>query len=156
MPKRPRKIRVGGRSWNAQKEKDAAAWQEAKAAEDADPTTRARKARERTEKEHERAKRQSWERAERARAHEERREEKEERYQDWQQKQSEQVRRPLMTFERLSHLRVLGLKAEHDDVATINKAYKTLALKYHPDRNGSASALAMMKLVNNAHDFLTK
>jgi DnaJ-class molecular chaperone len=51
---------------------------------------------------------------------------------------------------------VLGLTAAEDDITIINKVYKAMALKYHPDRNGSLSALAMMKLVNNAHDFLTK
>jgi curved DNA-binding protein CbpA len=62
----------------------------------------------------------------------------------------------MMNAERRAHLRVLGLTAAQDDIAVINKAYKLMALKYHPDRNGSASALAMMKLVNNAHDFLVK
>lgn len=160
MPKKPRKIRIGGRIWNEQKEKDTAAWQEQKAAEDADPYAKARKAKEQAKKEREEAKRRAWERDERARAHEERRQEQEERRQEQEEQRQRQWEgqgsKPLMTFERREYLRVLGLTVDQDNTAAINKAYKIMALKYHPDRNGLTSALAMMQRVNNAHDFLTK
>lgn len=161
MPKKPRKIRIGGRMWNEQKEKDTAAWQEQKAAEDADPYAKARKAKEQAKKERE-AKRQAWERAQ---AQQEKRQEQEERRQEQQQerqqeqeewKQRQRQMHPVMTFERREYLRVLGLTVDQDNTVAINKAYKSMALKYHPDRNGLSSALAMMQRVNNAHDFLTK
>ena len=161
--------------WNEQKAKDTAAWQEQKAAEDKDPQAKARKAKEKAKAEREEANRRAWERDGRARARaaadEERRQQEQEQQQGgggwgggWggggggagsgcggggQQ-------RPVMTAERRAHLRVLGLTGTQDDIALINKAYKLMALKYHPDRNGSVAALAMMKLVNNAHDFLVK
>jgi hypothetical protein len=150
MPKKPRKIHVGGRVWNAQKEKDAAAWQEQKAA---DPEIAAKKARERAKRAREEAKRYAWDRA---KEHEERRQEKEEERRKEKEQEQETVRRPLMTVERHGHLKVLGLTGSEENISTINKAYREMALKYHPDRNGSVSALAMMKLINNAHDYLTK
>ena len=138
MPKKPRKIRIGSRVWNAQKEKDAADWQTQKAA---DQKTRSRKAKER-----EKTRRHDWEQDEREHDRRKAREEREESRQ----------KKDKGTTERLGHLKILGLSAAEDDISIVNRVYKTMALKYHPDRNGSLSALEMMKLVNNAHDFLTK
>jgi len=48
---------------------------------------------------------------------------------------------------------VLGVSRTADD-ATIKKAYKNLAKKYHPDRNDSADAQERFKEVNEAFDVL--
>jgi len=43
------------------------------------------------------------------------------------------------------------------DIATIRKAYRTQALKWHPDRNKEDSkAKRMMQLINMAYDVLLK
>jgi DnaJ-domain-containing protein 1 len=162
MPKKPRKIHFGGRLWSDQKTRDAAAWAAQKAASEPKPKTveekreeaearrRAAEARWRSE---ERQRQQAEEGARRRAAgggsdgsggSGQRRQER--------QGQTKAPVRP----GRLAHLRVLGLTAAQDNAASISKAYRTLAMKYHPDRNDSAAALAMMKLVNNANDFLTK
>ena len=49
----------------------------------------------------------------------------------------------------------LGVPTDADD-KTIKKAYRTLAQKYHPDRNaGDAAAEAKFKEVNNAYEVLS-
>ena len=51
---------------------------------------------------------------------------------------------------------VLGVN-KNADAATIKKAYRKLAKKYHPDSNeGNASAAEHFKEVNEAYDVLTK
>lgn len=50
---------------------------------------------------------------------------------------------------------ILGV-AKDSDAATIKKAYRKLALEYHPDRNqGDAKAEAMFKAVSEAHEVLS-
>jgi len=166
MPKKPRKIHIGGRLWSDQKTRDAAAWAAQKAASEPKPKTADAEARRR-------AAEARWRSEERQRQQAEegarRRAEREAAGgtagggssggsgsgQGRQERQERQTKAPVRTG-RLAHLRVLGLTAVQDNAASISKAYRTLAMKYHPDRNDSAAALAMMKLVNNANDFLTK
>lgn len=51
---------------------------------------------------------------------------------------------------------ILELK-ENEPFDVIKKAYKKLALKYHPDRNpGSKEAEEKFKQINNAYIFLTE
>jgi len=58
-----------------------------------------------------------------------------------------------MGQERLAR-RVLGV-SENADMAKIQKAFRGLAMKYHPDRNpGNEKALQRLKRVINAYEFL--
>jgi hypothetical protein len=49
---------------------------------------------------------------------------------------------------------ILGVSANSTD-AQIKKAYRDLALKYHPDRNNSLWATEMMKKINEAYSVLS-
>ena len=57
---------------------------------------------------------------------------------------------------RTKHLKVLGLDEKADE-ATIKKAFKKLALLYHPDRNSNNvdEATERFKQINEAHTYLT-
>ena len=57
---------------------------------------------------------------------------------------------------RTKHLKVLGLTDAADE-ATIKKAFKKLALLYHPDRNNNnvEEATERFKQINEAHTYLT-
>lgn len=50
---------------------------------------------------------------------------------------------------------ILGVSKSADE-ATIKKAYRSVAMKYHPDRNpGDAEAVERMKEINEAYAILT-
>ena len=50
---------------------------------------------------------------------------------------------------------VLGINKNADE-ASIKRAYRTLAMKYHPDRNpGDEQAADIMKEINEAYAVLT-
>jgi DnaJ homolog subfamily C member 7 len=53
-----------------------------------------------------------------------------------------------------SHYEVLGL-TERASAKSIKKAYRKLALKYHPDKNKEAGAAEVFKRINEAHTILT-
>ncbi|HHH26954.1 MAG TPA: molecular chaperone DnaJ, partial [Polyangiaceae bacterium] len=57
--------------------------------------------------------------------------------------------------EKRCYYEVLGVDRSAD-TATLRKAYKKLALKYHPDRNdGSEEAAAQFKEVTEAYSVLS-
>lgn len=123
MPKKPRKIRVGSSAWSEQKTRDKAAYDEQKAAE--------------KPKHKQKPKPTDW-------------------YQSQKQKQKprphyEQSQAP--TFQSaatIANLRTLGLTPKQNTLAEIKRAYRLLALKYHPDKNKDPSALGLMKNINVA------
>ncbi len=49
---------------------------------------------------------------------------------------------------------ILGVST-NSTYAQIRRAYRNLALKYHPDRNNSLSAADMMKKINEAYETLS-
>lgn len=51
-----------------------------------------------------------------------------------------------------NHYEILGLK-NFSSIMEIKKAYRSLALKYHPDRGGNINK---MKEINSSYDFLIK
>lgn len=51
-----------------------------------------------------------------------------------------------------NHYRTLGLP-NHSSMEEIKKAYRSLALKFHPDRGGDVEK---MKTLNEAYEFLIK
>jgi DnaJ family protein B protein 4 len=53
-----------------------------------------------------------------------------------------------------SHYDVLGVSQKASD-SEIKKAYRSLSLKYHPDRNPSAEAAAKIREVNDAYEILS-
>jgi hypothetical protein len=56
--------------------------------------------------------------------------------------------------EKKDYYKVLGVPKDAS-VDQITVAYRTLALRYHPDRNRSLDAEAMMKEINEAYDTLS-
>ena len=58
------------------------------------------------------------------------------------------------TYYRLQFLQVLGLRADQDTPKMIRKAHRTLALRYHPDKNTDADAPAMFRKIQAAYEAL--
>ena len=56
--------------------------------------------------------------------------------------------------ENKSHYEVLGV-SKRASAKSIKKAYRKLALKYHPDKNKEASAAEVFKRINEAHTVLS-
>ena len=60
-----------------------------------------------------------------------------------------------MAEQKRDYYEVLGVDKNADD-ATIKKAYRKLAKKYHPDINKDPGATEMFTKVNEAYEFLTE
>ena len=62
---------------------------------------------------------------------------------------------PVRSSVKRDYYEVLGINKNADE-ATIKKAYRNLAMKYHPDRNpGNAGAVERMKEINEAYAVLS-
>ena len=48
------------------------------------------------------------------------------------------------------------LQKKRFDKATLKKAYKTISLKFHPDKNKSPHATAAFQVIANAYEILDK
>ena len=60
-----------------------------------------------------------------------------------------------MSDKKKSYYEILGVE-ENADKSTIKKAYRKLAVKYHPDKNpGDAEAEAKFKEATEAYETLT-
>jgi len=145
MPKKPRKTRIGSTAWSAQKARDKARHAEQT---QADP----KKKRESKSKFWSKEDDDEDERADN---------ERKKRHEQWQQWQEEQWRQQnqsgrIGTAEWTKSLRCLGLSSTSNPSSEdIKKAYRRLALLYHPDKNPLPSALLKMKVINCAFEYLT-
>jgi hypothetical protein len=61
---------------------------------------------------------------------------------------------PPITRARKLLLNRLGLTSDEDNPTAIKKAYRSLALKYHPDKNHSPGATELFKAIVNAYEGL--
>ena len=60
----------------------------------------------------------------------------------------------LRTMERLDYYEILGVERTADE-SVIKRAYRTLAMRFHPDRNpGDSDCIARMKQINEAYAVL--
>lgn len=62
--------------------------------------------------------------------------------------------RKIIATSKTSHYNVLGVSRSATD-NEIKKAYRKLALKFHPDKNSAPSAEGAFKAITNAHDILS-
>ena len=60
-----------------------------------------------------------------------------------------------LTRARKLLLNRLGLTSDEDNPTAIKKAYRSLALKYHPDKNPSPGAADLFKAIVNAYEELS-
>ena len=132
MPKKPRKTRIGSAAWSAQKERDKERYQ---------------KSQEQKSKSNKDPKSKFW-------AKDDEEHEYKQKKQDKQERHSQSSRS--FTAEWAKSLRCLGLSSlENPSTDDIKKAYRRLALLYHPDKNPLPSALLKMKAINLAFEYLS-
>lgn len=153
MPHKPKKTRIGSKRWSEQKARDKLRYQEQQEQQQAQggPKPKPKPKPNYTQPPDPRQSTQSEPRQSESKQSEPRQSKQSTQS---TQSQSRPLYRPVMTPIRLMHLRILGLTAGQDNLMSIKKAYRALALKHHPDRgvsNGEA-----MKLVNAANDFLNE
>ena len=60
---------------------------------------------------------------------------------------------PVVDASKLTHYQILGVRHGATD-EEITKAYRKQALRYHPDKTGSASSEEWMKMLNDAKEVL--
>ena len=143
MPKKPKKIRIGGRVWHEQRARDTQHYQD-----NGPPPPPPQKPQQEWGYKKARWTRDDWDsEAEARRAAEEARRAAGAR---------QQAEPPKCSPVRRTHLRTLGLTPAEDSLPEIKKAYRTLARRLHPDKNPAADATDLMKVANAAYEFLTK
>ena len=152
MPKKPRKTRVGSNAWGAQTARDKARWE----AEQAKPKPKPQQ-----KKPEPKSEGQYWygtvpPRNEQRSETPPPRQQQQRQEQPRQEPPRQQAPRLAMPTCRTSALMTLGLvPSAKPNAAEIKKAYRRLALLYHPDKNPSPAAVPKMKAVNVAFGILT-
>lgn len=142
MPKKPRKTRVGTTTWSAQIARDKQRNQDEQDAKKQN-TKKQKHSKSKNYESDDEAERRAEENRRRARFNEEK-------------KQQKKDLPPIYSPERNNNLKVLGLSPKiNDNIMDIKKAYRRLALLYHPDKNSLPSAEAKMKAINSAYEYLT-
>jgi FMN phosphatase YigB (HAD superfamily) len=156
MPKKPRKTRIGSSAWAAQKERDKARYAEeqtAKTKSKPKPSPTSKWARYESDDSDDEQQQQQQQRQQQQRQQQPR---EEQRRQQPGPQQQRQTNSRAGTVEWAKSLRCLGLSAVANPSAEdIKKAYRRLALLYHPDKNPLPSALLKMKIINVAFEYLT-
>jgi len=145
MPKKPRKTRIGSSAWAAQIERDKARHAEqqqqqekAKSKPKAPPKSK------------------FWSREDDEDDEQPQSQRGQQRQRQQQQQRQSSSSSNVGTAEWAKSIRCLGLSVSANPSADdIKKAYRRLALLYHPDKNPLPSALLKMKAINVAFEYLT-
>lgn len=61
---------------------------------------------------------------------------------------------PVPVSNRITHLRILGLKADQDIPLTIRSTYRRLALRCHPDKNPTPESCDLFRKITASYEIL--